>query len=58
MSLSFFDIDEDEAHREYLEEERQLEEWKEREYAKKQEEQKWQDFIVERRLEELKEGVQ
>ncbi len=57
MSLSFFDIDEDEARREYLEEERQLEEWKEREYAKKQEQQKWQDFIVERRLEELK-GVQ
>jgi hypothetical protein len=57
MSLSFFDIDEDEARREYLEEERSLEEWKEREYAKKQEQQKWQDFIVERRLEELK-GVQ
>jgi hypothetical protein len=57
MSLSFFDIDEDEARREYLEEERRLEEWKERAYAKKQEQQKWQDFIVERRLEELK-GVQ
>ncbi len=55
MSLSFFDIDE--ARREYLEEERRLEEWKEKEYAKKQEQQKWQDFIVERRLKELK-GVQ
>ncbi len=54
---SFFDEDIEEQKREYLEEERQLEEWKEREYAKKQEQQKWIDFIVERRLEELK-GVQ
>ncbi len=54
---SFFDEDIEQQRQEYWEGERRLEEWKEKEYAKKQEDQKWQDFIVERRLEELK-GVQ